>query len=122
MKAPRRARRECHASTIGNPCEGRSNEDHPALWCGSASEVYFARSAIRRSGGREDVKRPTRGDCHILLAIYPEGHRIGVNRTAKLQIPQRLSGLGIQREEIALLGAAEDESASRREQPIHSGL
>src|SRR5258708_22265943 len=110
MKAPRRARRECHASTIGKPCEGRSHEDHPALWCGSASEVYVARSALRRSGGREDVKRPTRGDYHILLAIYPEGHRIGVNRTAKLQIPQRPSRLGIQREENALLRPAQDEA------------
>ena len=53
----------------------------------------------------------SRRDGHILLAVYSKTDRVRNNRPACLIIPERLTGEGVERIEIAFVRAAEYEAA-----------
>ena len=59
----------------------------------------------RPSLSREDVEYAAGGDGNALPAIDVEGDGIGGDSAAGLEVPKRLAGLGVEREEVALVGA-----------------
>src|SRR3954447_10531427 len=62
----------------------------------------------------EHEERVTAGHRDVLLVADRERHRARADRTAGLELPQRLAALRIEREEVPFVRPAEDEPAGGR--------
>ena|SRR5437867_1314048 len=63
----------------------------------------------------EDVEDAVGGDGDTLVAVDGEGHRIGDDGSAGLEIPQGFPGACIERVEISFVGTGENQAARSRE-------
>src|SRR5580765_1896791 len=70
-------------------------------------------SALRKAVNKQ---REPGSDSDVLLAVDRERHRDTADVRAELRVPERFASVGVEREEVALVCAAEHESAGRRQQ------
>src|SRR5262245_28681231 len=69
---------------------------------------------LAQSLDAKDKQRVAGRDRDPLLAVDLEADRVGPDFAAGLKLPQRLAGLGVERKEIAVEAAAEDQASGRR--------
>src|SRR5271170_3472503 len=90
--------------------------------CGAiASRSSFTRTPFRLSGQREsEVSVPGRLE-DVLLAVDFVADGIRAGGVPHEELPQRLPAIGIQREEVAFVAAAEDQASGSAEHGHPSG-
>ncbi len=69
------------------------------------------RLSLKRSGEAEDVDGAAGGNGDVFSSVDGEGHWRCIDRTAHLEVPQRLERLGVEGDEVSFGIAAEDQAS-----------
>src|SRR6267378_4253005 len=74
---------------------------------------FLRKNAARHLRQAERKQRRPRRDSHVLFSFDCKGHRRRIHRGAALEVPERFSRSGLERDEVSLRVTREVESACR---------